>query len=367
MVRTITKAVAKHVGDYTTAGTSVFAGATAKALFLALERGKNPKSFGGVNLVAQLESRVAPAAPITGRIEDAFDPADPYAGDFANVIGQAYAAAGLSEAKSPKAASVASFLVQQQCAKGFFRLGFTADKTDADQTCDGAAKAERSPDTDATAIAVLALQHVKGAAAKSAVKKGVAWLVDEQHANGSFGGGTSTETANSNSTGLAGWALAAAGATEPAMKAAVWVRTFQVGRANPCSGSLAKDVGAVAYDLAGYEAGWTKGITKKTSDQWRRASAQALPVLQWAPRADAPLTATAPAAVPAGETFKIAVGGVAPGQRVCVTRAGQAFEYVPGRNALSKVTLQTPGSPGTYTYTVYVGSQPREVAVRVTS
>ncbi len=367
VVKAITKAVAKNVGSYTAFPPSIYAGATAKASVLALERGKNPRSFGGVDLVTQLEGRVATAAPLTGRIEDAYDPSDSFGGDFANVIGQAYAASALSQAKSPKAASAASFLIQQQCAKGFFRLNFTADKTDADQTCDGAAKAERSPDTDATAIAVLALQHVKGAPAKAAVKKAVAWLVDKQGADGSFGGGTSTESANTNSTGLAGWALAEAGKAKQAGKAAVWVRTYQVGRANPCSGSLAKHVGAIAYDLDGYEAGWKKGITKKTSDQWRRASAQALPVLQWAPRADGPLTATAPAAVPAGASFKIALGGVAPGQRVCVARSGQAFEYVPGRNALSKVTLPALNSSGTYTYTVYVGSQHREVAVRVTN
>ena len=208
---------------------------------------------------------------------------------------------------------------------------------------------------------------MKGGAAKTAVKKAVAWLVDKQGANGSFGGGTSTETANTNSTGLAGWALAEAGKTKQAGMAAVWVRTFQVGRANPCSGSLAKQVGAVAYDVDGYEAGWTKGITKKSSDQWRRASAQALPVLRWAPRADGPLTATAPAAVPAGTSFKIALDGVAPGQRVCVARAGQAFEYVPGRNALSRVTLQAPGSAGVRTYTVYAGGERRDVVVRVTA
>ena len=117
VVKAITKAVAKNVGSYTAFPPSVYAGATAKAMFLALEQGKNPKSFGGVNLVAQLEDRVASAAPITGRVEDAYDPADPFGGDFANVIGQAYAAAGLSQAKSPKAASAASFLIQQQCAR----------------------------------------------------------------------------------------------------------------------------------------------------------------------------------------------------------------------------------------------------------
>ena len=68
---------------------------------------------------------------------------------------------------------------QQQCDKGYFRQYFTADKTRADQSCQGAPRAERGASTDATALAVLALQDVKGSKAKAAVKKAVAWL--ERH------------------------------------------------------------------------------------------------------------------------------------------------------------------------------------------
>ena len=225
----MTKAVSKNVAFYVGDGDQgIYAGATAKAAVLAEAQGKNPRAFGGVDLVAQLEGRVATAAPIAGRIQDAYDPTSEFGGDFANVIGQAYAAQALSDAKSAAAAPVARFLLEQQCSDGFFRLSFTGDKAAADQSCDGAAKAERTPDTDATAIAVLALQHVKGAKAKGAVKKAVAWLVDVQGADGSFGGGKSTKDANANSTGLAGWALGATGATEPAARAAAWVRNLQV-------------------------------------------------------------------------------------------------------------------------------------------
>ena len=41
--------------------------------------------------------------------------------------------------------------------------------------------------------------------------------------------------------------------------------------------------GAIAYDDAAQPAAEKKGITAKTSDQFRRATAQALPVLQWLP------------------------------------------------------------------------------------
>ena len=131
--------------------------------------------------------------------------------------------------------------MQQQCPKGFFRLTFS-DKADAVQSCAGAPKADRAPDTDATAIAVLALSEVKGPKAKTAWKKGVAWLVDHQKPDGSFGGGTSTKGANTNSTGLAGWALGEAGAKKQAAAAAVWVRGLQVPRTNPCAGKLGGDI-----------------------------------------------------------------------------------------------------------------------------
>ena len=121
-MKAITKAVAKNVASYTAFAPSVYAGATAKAAVLALSQDKNPRAFGGVDLVTQLEGRVATAAPITGRIEDAFDPTDEFGGDFANVIGQAYAAPGAQpgeERRRPRPRR--AFLLQQQCAKGYFR------------------------------------------------------------------------------------------------------------------------------------------------------------------------------------------------------------------------------------------------------
>jgi hypothetical protein len=367
VVDAIVKAVAKNIDAYTTAGFNVYAGATAKALLLAVEQGRNPRQFGGTDLVNRLESRVATAAPITGRIEDAFDPNDPYGADYANVIGQAFAAPGLRLAKSPKAASVLAFLLQQQCSQGYFRLSFTQDKAAPDQSCDGAPKAQRRPDTDATAFALLALTEVKPTpATKAAAKKALAWLKDQQHADGSFGGGKATEAPNANSTGLAGWALAAWGQRKPATSAATWLRRLQVPRANPCSAKLAGEAGAVAYDVTAFESGRDKGITTKTSDQWRRSTAQALPVLRLTPAGDGALTATGPGHVVAGgERFTIALTGVAPGQRVCVSGAGTSSEYVPGRNALTKVTVVAPHGTATRTYTVYVGNKQRTVTVHV--
>ncbi len=108
----------------------------------------------------------------------------------------------------------------------------------------------------------------------------VGWLADQQAADGSFGGGSATTTANSNTTGLAGDVLGEAGETEAAEQAATWVFGHQ---AVDCQKFHASDVGAIAYDDASLAAAAKKGITAKTADQFRRASSEALPVLQWLP------------------------------------------------------------------------------------
>jgi hypothetical protein len=255
--------------------------------------------------------------------------------------------------------------MQQQCSDGYFRLGFTQDKTSAAQSCNSAPKAQAAPDTDATAIALLALQHVKGAKADKAVTKAGQWLVEVQGRNGSFGGGRSTKDANANSTGLAGWALAAFGASEPASQAAAWVRNLQV-QANPCANKLSGDVGAIAYDADAYGAGQGFGIKKKTSDQWRRASAQALPVLQWAVRAAGPQSVSAPRSVGTGDPLRIAIRGAAAGQRVCVSEGKSDYEFLAGKKAISHVTFVVASDPGARTFQVWVGNVRHDVTVRVT-
>ncbi len=138
-------------------------------------------------------------APITGRLETAGG------GDSTNVIGQAFAARGLSVAGSPKAASATSFLLQQQCTSGFFRLDLNADKTAAQQGCvEG--QAGSGPDVDVTALTVLQLSAIptKSAAVTAAIGKAVTWLKANQRSDGSFGNSADITDSNSNSTGLVG-------------------------------------------------------------------------------------------------------------------------------------------------------------------
>ena len=263
-VRKIKRALAQHVDSWTTGvdfgSSDVYAGSVAKAVVFAQAAGADPTSFGGVDLVARLEGRISTAAGTVGRLEDQTEGTD-----YANTLGQAYAVAGLSRAGSSSAPRATRFLLQQQCDAGFFRLYF-ADKAAADQGCDGAAKADRAPDTDATAVAVAQLQSVQhpSRAVRRSIADGLRWLVRHQKANGSFGGGPTTSAANSNSTGLAAWALARGGKCRAADNATDWVA------------GLRKRSGAIAYDRQAYRA----GITEESLDQWRRATSQAAPSLR---------------------------------------------------------------------------------------
>lgn len=279
-VREIRNAVAANVdryvhGDPIDDPQGVYAGPLAKTLVLAQVSNGHPREFGGVDLVRQLSRRISTSAPIAGRIADRS-----VWGDFTNVIGQAFAVRGLARAGAPKAQSALGFLLKQQCSQGFFRLNFSASKTRRNQSCDGGRHATTSaPDTDVTALAVLSLRSLrsKRPVVENAIDDAVSWLKRRQKLNGSFGGGTSTEASNANSTGLAGWALGAEGACRPALLAARWVRHLQV--AGETTGTLAEENGAIAYSSGALMAGQTDGITVETRDQWRRATAQAAPAL----------------------------------------------------------------------------------------
>ena len=276
-VKEIRRAVATHVDSWTTgadfASDDVYAGSTAKAVVLARTTGANPRKYGGVNLVKRLNKRVSSKRPTVGRIQDAS------ATDYANVIGQSFAAQGLATEGSRKTGKVVRFLLKQQCSRGYFRLNFAAADA-ADQTCDGGDATSSAPDTDVTALAVLSLKAMprQSRAVRSAVRDAVSWLERKQKGNGSFGGGPATESSNTNSTGLAGWALGAAGSCRAASQAAHWVKRFQV-TGNVSGTPLAGEKGAIAYDRAAYAAAKSDGIGTAERDQWRRATSQAAPSL----------------------------------------------------------------------------------------
>lgn len=344
-VTSIDTALKGAISDYITgesfgdAGSS-YAGPIAKAAVFASLAGSDPASYGGKDLVALLEARVSSTAPVAGRIEDLSS----FGTDYANVIGQAFAVNALSTAISDKRDEALSFLLKQQCSAGYFRLYMTADKTATDQTCDGGRAAGDSaadPDATSTAIRLLLPQIGTSTTVARAIGKAEAWLLAQQHADGSFGGGTSTGGANTNSTGLAGWALGLLGDDEAASQAAVWVRTRQVDEVGSCSSAAPN--GSIAYNDAALATGIGTGIDSAAEDQWRRATSQGLPVLHWAPSASPAVTIKGPEGyVRAGSAVSYLVTGVVPGDKVCLTGMGSPRRGVAGLNGFATIRLIAP-------------------------
>jgi hypothetical protein len=367
VVRQIRDAMADRIDNYTTDvdfgdPADVYSGASAKALVLAQATGADPRSYGGIDLVAQTEGRVSETAPIAGRLEDF--------GDYANVFGQVFAARGLTVAGSPKASSVTSFLLKQQCTSGFFRQKLTVDKTAAQQGCvEG--ESTSSPDIDVTALAVLQLSAIpqKDASVTTAIGKAAAWLKSAQRADGSFGAGSDIQTSNSNSTGLAGWALASQGECVAAGRAGAWVQKLQV--RNPAAGSpMAGESGAIAYDAANLASGLSSGIASdsESEDRWRRATTQAAPALA-AALTSANVTFAGPTDFQrAGTQPTLTVTGAAEGERVCLSGPGVAGVRgltAAGGNTPITTTVLLPGTTATPVYTITTATGTRSLSVKV--
>ena len=343
----------------------IYAGSTAKALVLSQLAG----GTGDASLVSQLEARVSATAPIAGRIEDGIDASDPYGADYANVIGQAYAVAGLEKAGSAEAGDALSFLLEQQCSEGYFRLSFTADKTAADQTCDGGIATGASPaDPDVTSTAILELLPLAddNDDIADALAKAKDWLSARQHADGSFSGGTSTDSPNANSTGLAGWALGELGDTDAAAAAAQWIRIHQVQPLNGCATKLDGDAGAIAYDTAALTAGRKTGITDAVQDQWRRAASQALPVLQWLPASAKTPKLTAPTGyVKAGSKVTVRATGGVSGSALCLGVGSRRNLVTAGADGSAQTVVTLPGGTANRAASLTDGTTTRTATVKV--
>ncbi|WP_434740098.1 cell wall anchor protein [Micromonospora sp. SH-82] len=248
-------------------------GATAKLLYLATATGADPRDFGGHDLRAETLSLVAAAdtghqhGRITSRTTEATGP------DASNTFDQSFTVLGLTRSGEVAQPTV-DFLVRQQCRAGGFRLYPDADGGPS-PSCDD--QSTPTLDVDSTAMAVQALlAAAEGGAtgAAESARRGADWLATQQHTDGSFGGSGPTTGANSNSTGLAGQALAAAGRSSEAARAATALTALQVTAAT--GGAAAAEAGAIAYNTDAHAAAVGQGIADNDKDQWRRATAQAI-------------------------------------------------------------------------------------------
>lgn len=323
-VEGISDAVAARVTGYVSPGygTTLSAGGSAKALVLAVTAGADPASYGGRDLVADLESRVSTAGATAGRIQDDWDPSDPYAADYANVFGQAFAVQGLDAVGSARTDAATDFLLAQQCAAGYFRQDFAAVDA-ADQTCDGGTGAAS---VDATAAAITGLRsQLDDADVAAHVADAVDWLLARQKRNGGFSSSSEIPTANANSTGAAGYALHLAGEDKAAALAGAWLRAHQLANVASCAPFAAADTGAVVYDDAARTTAQAGALEPALNDQTVRATADALPGLLAAPTgAGEPNLLVAPGYVRAGKKTEVGVNDAAPGEALCAMLGEQS-------------------------------------------
>ncbi len=359
-VTRIADAVATDVAKWYDSFGTIYTGSAAKAMALVQVAGRDATNFGGKNLQAVVEDRVATSAPIVGRVQNTgeSDWQTSLPTDSLNVISQSWASRALTTAGSAKASDVTGFLLTQQCTEGFFRATLTVDKTSAAQGCSTGA-ADSAPSVDTTALTVINLLDTPGVSveAKAAAAKGAAWLKSQQAADGSFSAGA-TEGVNANSTGLAGWALTKAGETAAATKAAGWLRGVQIADLAPCTTTLAADNGGLAYKPSTLAAARTAGkITPAQRDQFRRATAQALPALASLPASSAPLAISAPATAVEGRAVTVTVAGLGAGEAGCVT-FGTVAKSVTGTGGDVTVAFTLPVGVMAHTFklTTLVGS-----------
>jgi len=256
------------------------AGATAKVLYAAVVSGADAEEFGEFDMRQEVLNLVAGADKglEEGRVKDKVTSGN----DNSNTFDQSLAVLGLTRSGEVPRAAV-DFLVDQQCSEGGFRLypyafggsGVTGD-------CD--AQDDPVLDPDSTGMAVQALLAAAGDGAEgagAAAKKGGDWLASIQKTDGSFGGSGPTSAPNTNSTGLAGQALAATGHQAEADKAAAWVVAHQITSAN--GGAAKADAGTIAYNDEILADAKADGLDPLQRDTWRRATPQALLTLAQIP------------------------------------------------------------------------------------
>ena len=340
--------IAEYVGDGTKES---YAGPLAKAATFARVAKKNPTSYGGINLITRLEERTANVptdrhgaehagrTALAGRI---FDKSE--YGDYANVVGQSYAVRALTLANSTEAGAARDFLLKQQCASGYFRADF--DKADVpNQSCtEGVAGSAADPDATALAVINLVESGDKSPAVVGALAKAGTWLADRQRGSGAFRAAAPVSKINTNTTALGGYALGLLKNRDAALKAALWVRKNQPVDKYKCRTALTKDTGAVAYRKDRATGAKTSGIPAEARDEWRRATAQAILGLQFAPASKDKLRiVSVRKQARAGERVQFRVFGLAPSESACLQVKGD-FVRVKGKKSGDKIVrkLQLP-------------------------
>lgn len=191
--------VEANAKDYVTyTPTAPSSGPAGKTLILAVVQGRDPRAFGGLDLISTLEDLVT----AEGRFGTAGN-------DYGVTINQVLPMIGLTRAGVSVPATSVSFLAKQQCTDGGVRGGLDAT------TC--------VSDPDATAFAAQAFLAVGDTVHATAA---LDYLESRQRANGALTN-ASGEGANANTTGVAAQAFALGGRSAAHLKAAKFIVSLQ--------------------------------------------------------------------------------------------------------------------------------------------
>ncbi|MGA5699657.1 prenyltransferase/squalene oxidase repeat-containing protein [Peterkaempfera bronchialis] len=178
----------RTVNDWTLIGTSYAGGGSiAKEALLAQVTGRNPRNFGGHDLIAALDQAVCTrAAADTGcAAEGNYTHAMSVFSQSLGVIAQ-LRAGDASHAEAP--------------------IGYLRSLQAEDGSWPSLIPSTGDRDVDSTAMAVMALALVPGDAAAQAVDRGVAWIAARQQADGGFPGAAGDST-NSAALAIQGMSL----------------------------------------------------------------------------------------------------------------------------------------------------------------
>ena len=179
--------VADNIGSYVGTGTESYAGATAKALLVSLSQGRTPKGFlGGVNLLARLKARQT----TSGQFKDKSQ-----FGDFSNTITQSLAVASLRKAGQSLGTKAVPFLANEPVPQRWLPARPLRQPVLQQRQC-RPGRRPRSPSRASSRAA-------RPAPVKTRISRAIHFLRTQQGSDGGVKGAGPTNTANSNSTGLA--------------------------------------------------------------------------------------------------------------------------------------------------------------------
>lgn len=262
----------RNYDDYTSFGETRYGGSAAKMLTAVKAFGLSHKTFADRNVRNVVLDLISTEEANAGELMNSDGTG------AGNTFSQSFAVIGLSRSgKAP--VSTVRFLLRQQCAEGYFRLYISEGQSCDEADDDGDDTTDASASVDASAMAIQALVAAKADGVpmgKKKFKKARRWLLAAQDGKGAFGSDADITAKNSNSTGLAGAALAALGKKKQLVKAQHWIASVQLTKQAAGKGPAKKDLGAIAYSKKAFRTAKRDGVDDGTRDQFRRASTQAV-------------------------------------------------------------------------------------------